>query len=51
MTVPMDITVSTNVVVTVSTTLHVTNRLVTVPVDVNQDLQTATVIKVDVYTI
>lgn len=38
-TVPSDTTVSTRVVVTVSTALLVTNRMVTATGDVNQDIQ------------
>lgn len=41
-TEPMDMTVSTIVVDTALTTLHVTNKLVTVTGDVNRDLQTRT---------
>lgn len=46
MTVPMDITVPTAVVVTVLINLHVTNRLVTVTRDVTVDILTVTVAKV-----
>lgn len=46
MTVPMDTTVLTHVVVTVLTTLHVTNRLVCVTGDVIRDIPTVTVAKV-----
>lgn len=42
---PMVITVSKTVVVTVLMTLTVTNRLVTVTVDVTRDIQTVTVAK------
>lgn len=46
---PMDITVSTSVVVTVYMILHVTNRLVTVTRDVARDLlQTVTAAKVNI---
>lgn len=47
----MDITVSRTVVVTVLMTLRVTNRLVTVTVDVARDIQTVTVAKVNLKTI
>lgn len=46
MTGLMDITVLTAVVVTVSTNLHVTNRLVIVIEGVNRDTPTVTVAKV-----
>lgn len=50
MTVPMDITVSTNVVVTVLTTLHVTNKLDIVTRDVTWDIQAITAAKVNTLT-
>lgn len=43
---PMDITVSTTVVVTVSATLHVTKKLVTVTGGVTRDILTVTAGKV-----
>lgn len=50
MTGPMDIPVSTNVVFTVWTTLHVTNRLDIVTVDVTRDIQAITAAKVNTLT-